>query len=190
MRHPEHVEDVLTAIAWLQEKHHFGERYVLVGHSCGATLALQAVTGEWSPKTSGNKCAQTAALPLAVVGLEGIYDLQALLDSYAHVPLYKQFVESAFGENKAEWARASPVNAKLKTSWPNAKAVVLAHSRDDELVNFLQTERMSDQLWKEKREGRRDMILSVSGKHDEIWQDGSELAKAIITALQMVQSSR
>ena len=187
--HPDHVEDVLTAMAWLQKKYRFGERHILVGHSCGATLALQAVMGLWQPRVSnGEECAQTVALPLAVVGLEGIYDLEALLDSYSHVPFYQQFIEAAFGKDRGEWAKASPATGRFSTSWPNARSVVLAHSQDDELVDFLQTEKMSDQLWKEKRKERRDVVLSLKGRHDEVWENGAEQARAIIAALQMLQS--
>ncbi|KAK5458359.1 Kynurenine formamidase [Exophiala xenobiotica] len=37
---PDHLHDVLAAIAHLQQKYAFGERYLLVGHSVGATMAL------------------------------------------------------------------------------------------------------------------------------------------------------
>ncbi|KAK5554582.1 Kynurenine formamidase [Exophiala xenobiotica] len=37
---PDHLHDVLAGIAHLQQKYAFGERYLLVGHSVGATMAL------------------------------------------------------------------------------------------------------------------------------------------------------
>lgn len=185
-RHPDHIEDVLTAVSWLQEKYHFKDRYILVGHSAGATLAFQAVMGVWSPRGPITQGVPTISLPQAVLGLEGIYDLEALLDSYSHVPFYRQFLEAAFGQLEAEWREASPVTGKFNISWPNAKAVVLAHSRDDELVNFVQTQKLSHQLWREKCPHRRDLVIAVEGKHDQIWQDGSELARAISITLQLV----
>ena len=188
-RHPEHIEDVLTAIAWLQGRYQFGERYVIVGHSAGATLAFQTAMGAWQSLSQARKGAQTVALPLSIVGVAGIYDLEALLNSFVHIPLYRHFLEAAFGEEKADWKEASPVSGKYCDSWPNAKVVVLAHSRDDELVDFLQTEKMSDHLWREKRPGRRDNVLSLKGTHNQIWQDGTEMARAVITALQMLKES-
>ena len=189
-RHPEHVEDIVTAVAWLQQRHQFGQRYILVGHSAGATLALQLCMGNWLSKVSATQGAQTFAMPLAVVGVAGIYDLEALLESFSHIPLYRQFIEAAFGEQTADWREASPVTGRFCTAWSNAKVVVLAHSQDDELVDFLQTEKMSDQLWKEKRPGRRDVVLSLKGKHDQIWQDGTEMARAISTALRMLKEDQ
>ena len=146
--------------------------------------------GNWLSQVSATDGAQTFALPLAVVGVAGIYDLEALLESFSHIPLYRQFIEAAFGERTADWREASPVTGRFCTAWSNAKVVVLAHSQDDELVDFLQTERMSDQLWKEKRSGRRDVVLSLKGKHDQIWQDGTEMARAISTALRMLKENQ
>lgn len=188
--HPDHILDILTAIAWLQERFHFGEHYALVGHSAGATIAFQVVMGTWPVQGSAQDRAQNIALPMAIVGVEGIYDLEALAASFSHVDFYREFLEAAFGKQGAEWIQASPSTGKYASSWPNAKVVVLAHSQDDELVDFLQAERMSDQLWREKRVGRRDLVMSLKGKHDEVWQTGTELAKAIVTALQMLQGCK
>ena len=76
-KHPDHINDVLTAMLYLQETYHFRDQYILVGHSCGATLALQvAMKRYW-----GSQYESTFALelnvepPRAVVGLEGIYDI-------------------------------------------------------------------------------------------------------------------
>lgn len=43
VKHPDHINDVLAAILYLQDKYCFEERYILVGHSCGATLAMQGL---------------------------------------------------------------------------------------------------------------------------------------------------
>ena len=51
-KHPDHINDVLTAIADLQRRYGFESNYVLIGHSVGATLALQTALAQsipWSP---------------------------------------------------------------------------------------------------------------------------------------------
>ena len=188
--HSQHVEDVMTALLWLQKTYSIGERYVLVGHSAGATLALQTVMGTWKPPEFPQSDARALALPEAIVGLEGIYDLDALVESFKTVPMYRQFLEAAFGVQSAAWRTASPTSGKFSSSWPNARVVVLGHSLDDELVDFLQVEKMSEKLWAEKRAGRRDVVLSLKGKHDEVLDNGVETARAISTALQMLESAK
>jgi hypothetical protein len=42
-RHPDHLDDVCSAIVFLMDKFDFGSNYILVGHSCGASLSFQAV---------------------------------------------------------------------------------------------------------------------------------------------------
>jgi len=44
-KHPDHLNDVAGAIAYLQDRYKFGGNYVIIGHSCGATLSLQYVSG-------------------------------------------------------------------------------------------------------------------------------------------------
>jgi kynurenine formamidase len=187
--HPDHIQDVMTAVAWLQQKYHFNENYLLVGHSAGATLAMQAVMGIWKPcALSGEGPSPAFTPPSAIAGIEGIYDLEALVESFHDIPIYRDFVEGAFGKDRLSWKQASPVYGKFSESWSNGRVVVLAQSKDDELVDFLQTEKMSNQLWNEKRAGRRDTVISLRGKHDEVWSNGSELSKVIIKALGMLNA--
>ena len=181
-QHPAHIKDVLTAIAWLQMTYDFGENYLLVGHSCGATLALQAIMRPWTLDTKEFKL----KLPIGVVGIEGIYDLALLVKTHSH-PIYREFVEGAFGD-PSNWEDASPTSAMVSQSWLNGKIVVLAHSSEDELVDWAQTEAMCDQLWKEKRSSRRDTVIKLKGNHDVIWEEGKEMAKAIELAFEMLDS--
>ena len=113
--------------------------YVLAGHSCGATLALQACmdparwgdhedegNGKRGPKmfvkgglSDGYGGVQPIAKPKAVVGFNGLYDLAGFI---ADPPAgyeglkepYRGFVRNAFGEDENVWMEACPASAE---SW-------------------------------------------------------------------------
>ena len=181
--HPTHIEDVLAAIAWLQDRYKFGGKYLLAGHSVGSTLALQSVMGVWKP---GGVDGRSFVLPSAVVGFCGVYDLPLLLKTHSDVPTYKRFLEAAFGTDQAQWKAASPVTGKFRDTWPDGKVAIIVHSIDDERIDFVQAETMSDSLWREKKEGRRDVVVSITGKHDGVWEQGEEIAKALKRCLGML----
>lgn len=191
-RHPDHINDVLAALLYLQEKYQFEERYVLAGHSCGATLALQvAMKRYW-----GSQYESTLALelnvvpPTAVVGLEGLYDLPAYVMSHVKEPVVQDFIENAFGPEKEIWKAASPAYADFEDSWQDGQLVVLGHSNGDELVEWeqcaLMEKALKAQTWKENSNERQLKVLELSGKHDEVWQDGKEAARAIGAAIEIV----
>jgi len=190
-RHPDHINDVLTAILYLQEKYSFGSRYVLVGHSCGATLALQvAMKRFW-----GSQYDPTAALelnvepPLAIVGVSGIYDIVGLVDDNAAQPAYRDLVVNAMGSERKVWEEASPVNGDYRDGWQDGKLAVLVHSADDELVAMKQPETMWKVLGKQGfseqagGEKTRKFIKLEGVKHDEIWEDGKALADIILQTI-------
>jgi kynurenine formamidase len=187
-RHPDHINDVLAAILHLQETYHFGSRYVLIGHSCGATLALQvALKRFW-----GSQYDPTSALelnvepPVAVVGVSGIYDVARLVDDRAEISAYRELVVHARGRARGVGAGASPSKGDFgEERWPEGRLVVLVHSEADELVGMEQSEFM----WKtfgeqgfgeEKESQRRRKFVKLTGlKHDEVWEDGREFAQII-----------
>lgn len=182
-KHPDHVNDVLRAILHLQETYAFGDRYILVGHSCGACLVLQvAMKRYWGSQYESTLALEmNVAPPLAVVGIEGIYDLAALVKYHEQQPFYRHFTESAFGNSK-NWAEASPTHSNFNQSWEDGKLVVIAHSRGDELVEWEQPDLMlkslSSQGFKDSGK-RRGKLLELKGKHDQVWQEGKEVARAI-----------
>ena len=190
-KHPDHINDVLKAILYLQETYHFEDRYVLVGHSCGATLALQAAMKRYW----GSQYESTFALelnvvpPIAIVGLEGIYDIPAFVEYHDDQPVYKDFITNAFGVSG--WDAVSPTNADFDDSWPDGRLVVLAHSPDDTLVELkqlnLQKRALENQDWKDSGE-RRVKAFELKGDHDEVWETG-EAAKAIEWAVQELSES-
>ena len=188
--HPAHIEDVLDAISWLQKEYSIGEQYVLVGHSCGATLAFQAVMGGWYSTMGITSSSDNFKMPCAIVGVEGIYDQFQLKESYKKsefAAIYREFLEGAFGEDETEWYKASPSNADFTHSWPNGRLIVLAWSKDDELVDERQLFIMRRSLQEQKNEKRTDMIVHVSGNHDEIWQNGTQLANVVKFALRRLE---
>lgn len=186
-RHPDHINDVLAAILYLQETYRFGARYVLIGHSCGATLALQvAMKRFW-----GSQYDPTSALelnvepPLAIIGVSGIYDVVGLVDDNASVPAYRDLVVNAMGSERKVWEDASPVKGDYTEGWEEGKLVVLVHSEDDELVGMEQPEAMwkvlGEQAFSEApgSEKTRKFVKLAGVKHDEIWEDGRVFAEII-----------
>ena len=68
IRHPTHVQDVLTAVQYLQKTYNIHSGYILTGHSTGGSLVYQALMSALSPSVS------TLTPPLAVLGVSGMYD--------------------------------------------------------------------------------------------------------------------
>lgn len=196
--HPDHIEDVLTAIAHIQRTYGFGSRYLLVGHSCGATLALQvAMKQDWGGATSTGS--EKPVAPVAVLGVEGLYDLPALVSYHADISAYREFVTTAFGPDSEVWAAVSPaVSAEglSQAHWPEGRLVVIAHSHEDELVEWEQVERMQQALKTQgfrsgaageasaTRDCRQVGLLELHGGHDQVWEEGTELARAVEWTLQ------
>ncbi|KAH9809590.1 Kynurenine formamidase, partial [Teratosphaeria destructans] len=80
---------------------------------------------------------------------------------------------------------------QYRASWPDGRLAVLAHSRDDELVEWEQVDRMHQALkgqgFDEAAGERRLKLVEVRGRHDQLWQEGTELARAIRETLQVVK---
>ncbi|CAD0094366.1 unnamed protein product [Aureobasidium mustum] len=197
VQHPEHLNDVLGALSFLGSN--AGEeiglkkggairlpdtlsiavgRYVLCGHSCGATLAMQA---------TAVLSAEHGAIrpPVALSGIEGIYDVAALVATHTH-PAYREFVTAAFGQNEETWVTASQLTNKLDKWHGN---VLLVQSSSDELVDMQQTDSMMEKLVAQGftrtsttstgKEGKQVLKTVIDCLHDEVWEKGTELVKAI-----------
>ncbi|KAJ5135827.1 uncharacterized protein N7515_005105 [Penicillium bovifimosum] len=223
-KHPDHIRDVEAALALLQNTYGFGARYILVGHSCGATLAFQAVMGAVADHreqafTGGADTSDTnvkvvsaspgplppplAAQPIAIVGVAGIYDLRLLRDTHRDISIYQDFLEAAFGTDEMLWDAVSPAqmvgSRGIEGGWKSGRLAVLAYSKDDPLVDEPQLEVMKEALrhWEQKEAqipvqelsncDRRVRVLSISGGHDEAWEKGDELARAVKFAFEQLQ---
>lgn len=213
-RHPDHLDDVLSALAYLQAHYAVGGRYVLVGHSCGACLALQVV-GMSTPSSSSSSVAAAAAtatatatgrlgavasasaaaaeaivLPQAIIGFEGIYDLAGLNARMSGG--YAGFLTGAFGDNDdGGWDAVSPMKFPPGSfggeRWRDdpGKLVALGWSPEDDLIDELEIDGMAARL---ARDGARTALFKdLRGGHDEIWQEGEGVARMILAVLAAIR---
>ncbi|KAL6239781.1 hypothetical protein BDW75DRAFT_66973 [Aspergillus navahoensis] len=191
-KHPEHINDIQLALSFLQNKYRFGERYILAGHSCGATLAFQAVMP--SLFVGGRESSEVDYMaPLAVLGMAGIYNLRLLRDSHRDISAYQEFIEGAFGVDEKVWDAASPGVVSGEggvEGWKKGRVVVLAHSREDELCDTEQSEEMKRFLERWEKDGpkkREVQFLPIEGKHDDAWERGAELTRGILFTIERLQ---
>jgi kynurenine formamidase len=187
---PQHIHDVLAAIAHLQARHGFGERYVLAGHSVGATMAmLSALSSQQSPFThaSGLQMPRIEP-PTAVLGVSGIYDFPLIHKTF---PGYDQMTRNAI-HDEADDVLASPAKYSAQdyqAAWAaggKTRVLVIAHSRDDGLVDWQQPEEMRKAM--EGAEGINVKFLEIHGDHDGIFEKGTELARAIVETVKTVRA--
>ncbi|KAI9713994.1 MAG: hypothetical protein M1820_000724 [Bogoriella megaspora] len=197
-RHPQHLDDICDALRWLAKE--WGLRdggFVVVGHSAGGCLGLQVCMGVGGKVNNGGDgdgngdldVALKIPMPVAVLSLEPITDIELLVENHREVPLYEEFTRAAFGEDRRIWREASPVCGNYE-GWVRGggKLVVLGMSKGDELVEWEQATGMKDVLleqgWKdvekdEEVSAKEVVLLELEGKHDEIWAEGRELARAV-----------
>ncbi|POS79474.1 hypothetical protein DHEL01_v202126 [Diaporthe helianthi] len=189
-RHPDHLDDVVSGLRFLQQQLGFGggasgSGYVLFGHSAGAFLAYQALLG---PNLCSRGLGGDFVAPAAVVGFEGIYDLVGLDGRMGGE--YAGFMEAAFGEDRDGWRAASPATAAGSFGkWAGQKGprlAVLAHSADDELVDMPEVGTMEERL---RRDGVRDLLVfrDLKGGHFDVVRDGS-FARVLIRTLDRLTS--
>ncbi|RAL00360.1 arylformamidase [Aspergillus ibericus CBS 121593] len=184
--HPDHITDILSALSFLQTKYSIGENYLLVGHSCGATLAFQSVMGKFRTDPS-------VPAPVGILGMAGIYDLRGLRDTHRDVSAYQAFTEGAFGKDEGVWDGVSPAVVRgeegVVGGWKGGRVAVLAYSREDGLVDEGQREGMRRALgeWVALGGGKRVEGLEIRGQHDDAWREGGELARGIAFAIEKLR---
>lgn len=184
-KHPDHINDVSEAIIFLEENYNISNAgYLLVGHSCGATLTFQLPTSY-----------EGTAIPppLCALGSEGIYDLATLFRTHESEAFYRDFVTRAFGFSESLWTEASPALSNTKTAaWQQATVVVISHSPEDELVDQIQADLMLQRVksyWDEEKKGLPFyMPVPATGKHDDVWKTGDGLALVISKALEILHT--
>jgi kynurenine formamidase len=183
--HPQHINDVLLALSWLKKEWKVGStsgwNYVLMGHSCGATMAFQIAASDLFQEHG-------IRLPVAVLGIEGIYDLPLLVKTHESIPAYREFVVGAFGEDEESWKKASPAHFgnRLQTMVKHIDTIVIAHSREDELVETGQATLMIDALGAvagTKKDKDKISSITLNGTHDEVWKKGAGVQKAVVMTL-------
>ena len=210
-RHPDHVRDIVLGIARLQKIYGFGKRYVLIGHSCGATIALQTLMGLPEVESLGLGVSGAWRMPAAVLAVDGIYDIPKLVKKFADIPEYRDSVVGAFGNDEKAWAHVSPARGDWlrEGEWSRGskRVMVIAHSHRDELVDWGQVDLMTKQVGAQtknndavesangegagagKLEGRWDgylKVIELKSTHHEVWEKGEELARAITETLHIL----
>ncbi|KAI0123025.1 Alpha/Beta hydrolase protein [Xylariales sp. AK1849] len=177
--HPDHINDVWSALGFLQKQYASSSSYVLIGHSAGATLALQLLMGSTALK--GAAVPPGTNLPTAIIGMEGIYDLLGLVDRLG--PPYAELFVGAFGDS-SNWSDASPMKFTqgFEANWKGGKLAVLGWSLDDELIDKPEIEGMAKVL---EQDGVKTLVFeSLQGTHDGMWEDGRVFAEIIIKTLE------
>lgn len=137
--------------------------------------------------------------PIAVLGLEGIYDIPELIAYHKTRPyyeIYDAFTHSAFGPRMQPlvgsevdvWSAASPITGLYLDTWRNGRLVVLAHSHEDELVEWEQMELIKKAVEKQGwgTAERKLSILELHGKHDQVVDEGVEVARAVVETIKKV----
>ncbi|RMY50255.1 hypothetical protein D0864_14589 [Hortaea werneckii] len=87
--HPDHLSDILAALRHLQDAFGFGTRYLLVGHSCGATLAFQAAMMHHLHHSSSSLAAEPITPPLALDLVEPAGLLQSRVHQIHLLPFHQ-----------------------------------------------------------------------------------------------------
>ncbi|EUC47456.1 hypothetical protein COCMIDRAFT_90070 [Bipolaris oryzae ATCC 44560] len=205
VQHPTHIRDVAAALRFLAQNHGL-KRWIGVGHSCGATMLAQLVSGIGAEPDA----AEPLAGPEALVLLEGIYNIPLLLRNHAPPAcpedistIYRSFVSDAFGAEATEkdLLQVSPVSGKYNVEqWPQGRLLLICHSYEDELVERAQRDVMcvaldrqgwsivmeaGDEEDEVRAEGRRVLnVRDLKGGHDEIWEDGKQIATLVAEVVQ------
>ena len=182
VHYPAHLVDVSRALLYLDDKYRINNRYIVAGHSAGACLAFEL----------NNWYLPVAQLPqpACVLGISGIYDLEAFIEAHSEIPAYRALIENAFPD-KSVWEEASPNKSHLSENakWQNARAIIVSHSDEDELVEKAQASYMLDRARMAPSANEKIHFLPATGAHDEIWESGYILASLITKSIEILQSS-
>ncbi|CAJ2510987.1 Uu.00g066120.m01.CDS01 [Anthostomella pinea] len=172
-RHPDHIDDVRSGIAFLQKEYGFSSNYVLVGHSAGACLAFQLVA---TPAAAGY-------MPEAIVGIAGVYDFTGI--SARSGGAYAGFLTAAFGD-PAGWDEVAPMKFSHNFAEYWKGIAILASSKNDELVDEHEIDGMAAKL---RKDGCRLVVYKdVRGSHHECWEKGTDIARLVADTFKKIQT--
>jgi kynurenine formamidase len=181
VHHPAHLLDVAQALLYLDQQYGIANRYILAGHSAGATMAFQL-------RNSYLKDAELPK-PVCVIGIAGIYHFDDFVEAHKEIPAYKEIMENAFPDQSA-WEDASPPIAKLAglALWEQANTIVISHSDGDELVEKGQSSTMIKRARSIAQAEERVHWIETSGKHDEVWENGELLSGLILKSMDLLKA--
>lgn len=179
VHYPSHLLDVAHALLFLEKEYRINNRYVLIGHSAGATMAFEL--HGWY--TSGS----SLPTPACVLGVSGIYNFEAFVENHSSITAYREIMENAFPD-RSLWEQASPYANRIAgpAAWESARAIIISHSDDDELVEKAQASFMLDRTRRTANGKDKVHYLQATGAHDEIWQTGSILAGLIEKSIEIL----
>jgi len=176
VQYPSHLSDVENALLYLDKEFQISNHYLLIGHSAGATMALE-LQNPFLPIPAGLLC------------VSGIYNFESFIKSHSAIPAYQEIMENAFPD-KSLWEKASPYTSYLlDLLYEKARMVVISHSEEDELLERMQPLYMLQRLDKGHLPKTNVHYLEASGAHDEIWRSGSILAGLVTKSLGILRDS-
>ena len=182
VHYPDHLIDVAQGLLYLEEHYHIANRYILVGHSAGGTMAFEL--HNWYMPL------RMLPVPAVVLGVAGIYNFEAFIENHSEIPAYRELIENAFPDKRL-WERASPYKNRLPNyaAWEQAEAIIIAHSDQDELVEKAQSSYMLERARMAPHCKKKVHFLEASGAHDEIWGSGYILAGLITKSIEILLST-
>lgn len=150
----------------------------------------------WNPTTAADG-ERKAKPPLAVLGVGGIYDFPLIIKTVPEEVRdnFVQPTQGAFGKNESVWLEASPAQYSAEAyarSWGTEggrrRLAIVAHSREDELVDWEQVRAIRN-VFSQRVEGERIKfeVLELEGRHHEVWEKGQELARVIAEAVRRLK---
>ena len=109
--HPQQVADTMRSLVFLRSIGLEDHSYILTCHSCGSCIAFQSILQP--PSFYGLSDAYTPPCPAAIVSLNGLYDLPALVNEqdvgHKHLGAdYRTMIGNVFGDDEESWALLSP----------------------------------------------------------------------------------
>jgi acetyl esterase/lipase len=191
--HPQHVSDVLRALAFLRGLGLSDDSYLIAGHSSGACIAAQAAFGGHCDFGAD---LDLAPRPAALLGFNGIYDLPSLVEELGPEQEevraeYAALLTAAFGTATASWEVASParfprheVIARVAAG-VTPRVVLLDHSVDDRMVPAGQKQRFMRTL-----SGIDGLRLvdghRCTGEHAAPWRQGHMIWESVLDVLPLL----
>ncbi|TDZ30965.1 Kynurenine formamidase [Colletotrichum spinosum] len=179
-QHPDHLRDIWSALHFLQLRYNINDRYILIGHSAGATLALQLPMGSMS---LGATPPSDVRMPAAFIGVSGIYELVKFNARHEN---YVEFIAGAFGADQERWKTAVPAvfSGSFKDALPGRPLILLAWSPEDSLVDEPEIDGMASKL---RRDGLEcTVVKDLTHDHDFVWEDGKQIARLLGEALRLL----
>ena len=151
----------------------------------------------WIPSTGAIADGETewrVEPPIAILGVEGIYDFPLIVKT-APPEVRDKYVkptQGAFGKDEEVWLEASPAQysvAAYTRNWGGGRhLVIVAHSREDELVDWEQVRAIRKVFSERVEEDQiKFEVFELEGKHHEVWEKGQELARAIAEAIRRLK---